>query len=248
VKVRSEEYAALVHNVKSLIRRGVVVKIALPLAAAGFMVYGLVATPLVRTLVRHVRGAPAAVAPARTLDLQPVEAETADPAAATTPAEVSKDAAVEVGGEGVAHDLAAAAGVVAEEPPAAAPAEAPAVVVPASLEKAASVAVAEGGAPPSAASEAQAAQPPAASGAQTLEIVVSEPVRIKLDVDGGPPVTKELTPDTYKFTFTDHADMMVYDAGAVKISFNGRSLGSLGNKGRVRRLSFQAQAPDAKKL
>ena len=81
-----------------------------------------------------------------------------------------------------------------------------------------------------------------------LEIVVTEPVRIKLDVDQGKPVTKELKPDTYRFTFTQKANMMVYDAAAVKINFNGRPLGSLGGKGRVRRLSFEAGGAAPQKL
>lgn len=93
-----------------------------------------------------------------------------------------------------------------------------------------------------------AMQPAAASSEQVLEMTVSESVRIKLDVDGGDTVTKELAPDTYRFTFKAKADVMIYDAGAVKMSFNGRPLGSLGTKGRVRRLSFDATSPTPNEL
>ena len=88
-------------------------------------------------------------------------------------------------------------------------------------------------------------EPPKEStkGQQVLELTVSQPVRVRLDLDHGESEIRRLTPDTYKFAFSDHANMMVYDAGAVKISFNGRPLGPLGSKGRVRRLSFEAKAP-----
>ncbi len=85
-------------------------------------------------------------------------------------------------------------------------------------------------------------------GQQQLVIAVTEPVRIKLDVDQGPSVTRELQPDTYKFGFNKKADMLIYDAAAVQISFNGKALGTLGNKGRVRRLSFQNQVPQSKSM
>jgi hypothetical protein len=83
---------------------------------------------------------------------------------------------------------------------------------------------------------------------QTLVLTVTDPVRIRLDVDQGPPVTRELQPDTYTFAFNKKADLLIYDAAAVKISFNGRSLGALGSKGRVRRLSFQSQPPTSKSM
>lgn len=82
---------------------------------------------------------------------------------------------------------------------------------------------------------------------QVLELVVTEPVRIRLDADQQPSVTKELTPDTYRFTFGSKADLMIYDAAALKVLFNGKSLGSLGHKGRIRRLSFQAEPLKADK-
>ncbi len=85
-------------------------------------------------------------------------------------------------------------------------------------------------------------------GEQMLELVVTEPVRIKMDLDSGTAAAKEYKPDTYRIPFKDKADLMIYNAAAVKITFNGRPVGSLGNKGRIRRISFQAKAPMEKKL
>lgn len=84
------------------------------------------------------------------------------------------------------------------------------------------------------------------SGGQKLEIVVIQPVRVRLELDKAEPMTKRLPPDTYVFQFNDQANLMVYDAAAVKISFNGHPIGAIGNKGRVRRLSFQSRTPGAR--
>lgn len=85
-------------------------------------------------------------------------------------------------------------------------------------------------------------------GEQRLDFVVIEPVRVRADVDGGGPQTKDYAPGTYQIQFKDKVEMMIYDAAALKISFNGKPLGPLGNKGRVRRISFQSASPTAKKL
>lgn len=83
---------------------------------------------------------------------------------------------------------------------------------------------------------------------QVLEVEVTTPVRIRIGLDGEGAETKELAPQIYRFSFQNQADLMIYDAAAVKLSFNGRQLGSLGAKGRVRRLSFKADPPPEKKL
>lgn len=85
----------------------------------------------------------------------------------------------------------------------------------------------------------------ATTGVQSLELTVTRAVRIKVALDTGESETKELKPDTYKLTFNDQANLLIYDASALKISYNGRDLGSLGDKGRRRRLSFQAKKPDS---
>lgn len=96
--------------------------------------------------------------------------------------------------------------------------------------------------------EAAAVAVEATGTGQQLELVVSEAVRIRVGLDGAEPITQEYKPDTYNLSFTKQADLLIFDANAVKIRYNGRSLGALGVKGRVRRLSFDAAAPEAKKL
>lgn len=82
---------------------------------------------------------------------------------------------------------------------------------------------------------------------QLLEIVVRKAVKIRMNFDHKGWETKELSPDTYQFRFEDAANLLVYDAGAVEMSFNGKNLGSLGSEGRVRRLTFVAGGPQASK-
>lgn len=77
-----------------------------------------------------------------------------------------------------------------------------------------------------------------------LELVVIEPVKLKLKLDDGKVEVRQLRPDAYRFTFSDYAEMTVYDAAAIELAFNGRSLGSLGGKGRIRNLVFKSGAPE----
>lgn len=82
---------------------------------------------------------------------------------------------------------------------------------------------------------------------QRLTASLAVPVRLRLEIDGQPAQTREFAAGDHTFEFSKKLDLMVYDAGAVQLSFNGSPLGSLGNKGRVRRLSFQAEKPAATK-
>jgi cytoskeletal protein RodZ len=96
-----------------------------------------------------------------------------------------------------------------------------------------------------------AVQPPVTNrvvieGQQRLSITVLEPVKIKIESDDGKPVIKDFVEGTYDYSFETSADLLIYDAAAVKISFNGNPLGSLGNKGRIRRIGFRADGPDQK--
>ena len=86
------------------------------------------------------------------------------------------------------------------------------------------------------------------AGEQVLELVVIDSVRIRADVDAFGARVKEYPPGSHQIRFKDKVEMMIYDAAAVNMSFNGRPLGPLGAKGRVRRLSFQATAADHKQL
>lgn len=80
---------------------------------------------------------------------------------------------------------------------------------------------------------------------QTLEIKVNSPVDLKLIVDG-----KRMERQTYQvgvtqLNFQDRAEIFIQDASAVEISFNGKSLGVLGHKGRKRKILFQAKPSDS---
>lgn len=118
-----------------------------------------------------------------------------------------------------------------------------AVVAPAPSISAPVPAVASSAAVTSAAPVAPAAVTPAASTVQKVVMVVSQPVKIKVGTDAEKQVARDLKPDTYEFTFNKQADFLIYDASAVTVSFNGRPVGSLGGKGRIRRVSFAS--PDA---
>lgn len=78
---------------------------------------------------------------------------------------------------------------------------------------------------------------------QTVEIRVREPVTVKARIDGGKQEFWDLRKDVKKFAFQDQAELMISDGSAVEIIFNNKSLGVLGSKGRMRRLSFQTKAP-----
>jgi cytoskeletal protein RodZ len=81
-------------------------------------------------------------------------------------------------------------------------------------------------------------------GSQSLTISVIEPVKIKFETDDEKPVVKDFEVGTYKFGFRKSTDLLIYDAAAVQISFNGKPIGPLGTKGRVRRIGFRADSPD----
>jgi cytoskeletal protein RodZ len=88
----------------------------------------------------------------------------------------------------------------------------------------------------------------AQNSAQVLEVTVKEPVRIRINMDKASWQTKRLTPGVYEFRFNYDTQLLVFDAAALSIRFNGKSLGSLGTKGRVRRLSFVANTAQNSKL
>ena len=73
---------------------------------------------------------------------------------------------------------------------------------------------------------------------QVVQIRALEPVRIKKKLDEGVLELQNLDPKTYEFRFEENAEFVIYDAAAVKVAFNGKPLGHLGSKGRIRKLSF----------
>ncbi len=212
----AEAVAKAISTLQSLVRRGVIFKVAVPVAAAFAVVlvvrHGSVHLPdfskFLHLGTASVARPESAKVPAKLLDLTPAK-PAEQPVAATEPVAVQPEVAK-----------------AEEATPAAPPAKPEAAPVPVPEHPAGAT---------------------TAANEQVLELTVTEAVRVRLDVDNGQPVTKDLTPDTYRFSFNDKADLLIYDAAALKISFNGKQLGSLGGKGRVRRLSFQAAAPDTDK-
>lgn len=83
---------------------------------------------------------------------------------------------------------------------------------------------------------------------QVVEIKVLEPVQIKRTIDDESTQTEDLSQRTYRFVFDKEAEFLIYDAAAVEITFNGRSLGDLGDKGRIRRLSFAKKSENTENL
>ncbi len=93
------------------------------------------------------------------------------------------------------------------------------------------------------------AEPGEVSGVQELRLVVDYPVTVRLALDQAGWVSKDLDPKEHLFSFNEKARLLIMDAGAVEVFFNGKSLGFLGNKGRVRRLTFaKGQVPTPAKL
>ena len=78
---------------------------------------------------------------------------------------------------------------------------------------------------------------------QALNIVSTKDVKIRINIDNSGFTQKSLSPGDYEFEFTKNAEMLIYDASAVTVQFNGRPLGPLGGKGRLRKISFRHVGP-----
>ena len=70
---------------------------------------------------------------------------------------------------------------------------------------------------------------------------VKEEVKIKHRILPDDYVTTTFTPGVYRFPFEDRVDLLLFDASAVEVSFNNKSLGILGKKGEERKLTFFAK-------
>ena len=86
---------------------------------------------------------------------------------------------------------------------------------------------------------------PGAAFEQVLDVTVLEGVEIRIILDGKKQEKVAFAPDAYKFTFNTAAEVYISDASRVTVSYNGKSAGVLGSKGRKRRLLFQAKAASA---
>ena len=244
---RTEHFLPMLAAASSLIRRGVIVKVALPVAAVGLFSYFVASRSLVQHALKNFSSSKHSISnvKAKPLDLRPnaqprlaaVES-TGKPSLAVNTGESTETLSVKVPTPGESaskppEDTAEVAPSAALKQTSPSGDDSDSIVLSSAQENPQS---------------AHLSIPASSENEQTLVLTVTDPVRIRLDVDQGPPVTRELQPDTYTFAFNKKADMLIYDAAAVKISFNGRSLGALGSKGRVRRLSFQSQAPASKSL
>lgn len=83
----------------------------------------------------------------------------------------------------------------------------------------------------------------APSGELVLRILVKDPVQIKLRTDKEASQTLTLEAKEHRFSFKSQAELMIYDASAVEVFFDEQSLGVLGQKGRIRRLTFVKSLP-----
>ena len=252
VRQRSDRLAKFLHNGQSLLRRGVLVQVALPALAVLVAIYWLVTSAALHRMATHLRDHTISlgVTPVKALQLKEVAAASSEP---PKPMENPGNGEAASGPAGRLADADAvvapptAESILASAPPSPNGAAVKAADEPKS-EAAVNVPEPEQRADGKATATAAKSSEPEATAAQVLELTVSSAVKVRLDVDKGKSLVKELEPDTYRFTFAQKADVMIYDAAAVKIAFNGKQLGPLGAKGRIRRLSFQAPAPTAKKL
>ena len=73
---------------------------------------------------------------------------------------------------------------------------------------------------------------------QKLELEVRERVKLKIKLDAGSYEVKNLIPGSYSYDFANQAELLIYNAANVMVSYNQRPLGSLGSSGRIRRISF----------
>lgn len=232
-------------NLRSLIRSGVARRLTIPVGVALVLGYVFLALPAWPVLSHHLRKAPSDSSPkAKFLDLS----STHDSSSLLKMApETSESTAAQVDTKGGSREPKVTTTGVAEIVDVAQ--KATTSEASGTLSKASDSTDTDSEKTQSSLAKqdsASEADPAKQTNGGVLELVVLGPVRVKIDVDKGPAVVKELTPDTYKFSFNQRAGMMIYDAAQVKLKFNGKSVGPLGNKGRIRRLSFEAGAPNDK--
>ena len=78
---------------------------------------------------------------------------------------------------------------------------------------------------------------------QHLRLQVMRPLQIEISIDAQSRVKRMLLPQSYEFTFTQQAWLALSDTHAVKLWFNGESVGNLARGGRQRVLVFKQAAP-----
>jgi cytoskeletal protein RodZ len=78
-------------------------------------------------------------------------------------------------------------------------------------------------------------------GKSLMILTVKEEVKIKHRTLPEDYTTATFSPGVYKFSIEDRMDIVIFDASAVDINFNGKDLGVLGKKGEERKLVFSAK-------
>ena len=74
---------------------------------------------------------------------------------------------------------------------------------------------------------------------QTLQLIVKEPIKLKISRDKAAWEEKELQPDSYNYSFDEEADLIISDPSSVEILYNGKNLGVFGKAGERKRISFK---------
>lgn len=71
-----------------------------------------------------------------------------------------------------------------------------------------------------------------------LTIKVKDEVKIRIKQGNKKTFTKMYLPNIYSFEVKDFVETLIFDASKVDITFSGKSLGKIGNKGRIRKITF----------
>ncbi|MBC7658285.1 MAG: helix-turn-helix domain-containing protein [Chitinophagaceae bacterium] len=76
------------------------------------------------------------------------------------------------------------------------------------------------------------------TGIETLDLVVKQPVMIRIGRDKDKKVNETFQPETYRFQFDEQLSLLVDDMSAVEIRFKGQVIPNKGIKGEKRYMTF----------
>ncbi|MDQ3231222.1 MAG: hypothetical protein M3Q07_05325, partial [Pseudobdellovibrionaceae bacterium] len=77
-------------------------------------------------------------------------------------------------------------------------------------------------------------------GGTLVELLVKEPVIVKITRDNEKQITGELKPDRYRYRFKDQLKFYVDDSSVVELYFKGQRVPTSTVKGEPKRVSFQS--------
>ncbi|MBF0440308.1 MAG: helix-turn-helix domain-containing protein [Oligoflexales bacterium] len=72
-----------------------------------------------------------------------------------------------------------------------------------------------------------------------IELQIKEPVKIKYSIDDGERIEETIDPSSRKYEFRNNAVFQIYNPAALNILFNGKDLGPVGEKGKIKRITFR---------